>query len=115
MSEDGWLCDISPDGTRLAVSRGPEGPIRILSLRGQPTQVIDLKELNKMLFQYWAADGKGLMFPTVSTVERSHMSTFMATHMSCGRIMEATGLWDCPRETAATLRSWVRQGAATYG
>ena len=57
---DGWLCDLSPDGTRLAVSRGPEGPIRILSLRGQPTQVIQVKGLNKMLLLYWAADGKGL-------------------------------------------------------
>ena len=60
MTEDGWLCDISPDGKRLAVSRGPEGPISILSLRGQPAQVIHVKELNKMLFLYWAADGKGL-------------------------------------------------------
>jgi eukaryotic-like serine/threonine-protein kinase len=60
LNEDSWLCDISPDGTRLAVSRGPEGPIRILSLRGQPTQVIQTEELKKMLFLYWAADGKGL-------------------------------------------------------
>lgn len=60
MNEDGWFCDISPDGTRLALSRGPEGPIRILSLRGQPTQVIQVKGLDKMGSVYWAADGKGL-------------------------------------------------------
>ncbi len=60
MSGDGWLCDISPDGTRLAVSRGPEGPIRILSFRGQPVQVIQIKGLNNMQFLCWAADGKGL-------------------------------------------------------
>jgi Tol biopolymer transport system component len=60
LNEDGWLCDISPDGTRLAVSRGPEGPIRIVSLRGQPSQVIQMNGLNKMLTLRWAADGKGL-------------------------------------------------------
>jgi serine/threonine protein kinase len=60
MNGNGWLCDVSPDGTRLALSRRPEGPIRILSLRGQPTQVIRVKGLDKMMDLYWAADGKGL-------------------------------------------------------
>ena len=54
------LCNISPDGTRLAVSRGPEGPIQILSLRGQPTQVIPAKGLNGMQSLNWAADGRAL-------------------------------------------------------
>ncbi len=54
------LCNISPDGTRLAVSGGPKGPIQILSLRGQPTQVIRAKSLDDMQSLNWAADGKGL-------------------------------------------------------
>ncbi|MGA7849099.1 MAG: protein kinase [Terriglobales bacterium] len=60
MNGNGWLCDVSPDGTRLALSRRPEGPIRILSLRGQPAQVIRVKGLDRMMDVYWAADGKGL-------------------------------------------------------
>jgi len=60
-TEDGRpMCDISPDGTRVATSRGPEGPIQILSLRGQPPRVIHLKDIHKMLSVGWAADGKGL-------------------------------------------------------
>jgi len=54
------LCDISPDGTRLATSRGPEGPLQILSLRGQPPQFIRLKDIRKMRSLGWAADGKSL-------------------------------------------------------
>jgi eukaryotic-like serine/threonine-protein kinase len=57
---DNLLCDISPDGTRLAVARGPEGPIQISALHGGPTQVIPAKGLNKVLGLEWAAEGKGL-------------------------------------------------------
>jgi Tol biopolymer transport system component len=54
------LWNISPDGTRLAVARGPKGPVQIRSLRGQPTQVIQAKDLNHIRLLDWAADGKGL-------------------------------------------------------
>ena len=54
------LCDISPDGTRLATSRGPEGPIQILSLRGKPARVVRVKGLNDMRLLGWAADGQSL-------------------------------------------------------
>ena len=54
------LCDISPDGTRLVTSRGPDGPIQILSLRGKPVQVIRMKGLKNMRLLGWAADGKSL-------------------------------------------------------
>jgi eukaryotic-like serine/threonine-protein kinase len=55
-----WTFDVSPDGTRLAVTGTPQGPIHILSLRGHAERVIPAK------FNYlqgdisWAADGKGL-------------------------------------------------------
>ena len=58
-----WQCDISPEGTRLAVSGNPHGPIHILSLRGHPEQVIPAKFNNLMGLFYWAADGKGLYVP----------------------------------------------------
>jgi hypothetical protein len=58
---DGWpVCGISPDGTQLVTSRGPDGPIQIPSLRGKPPQVIQVKGLHDMRSLGWAADGKSL-------------------------------------------------------
>jgi len=59
-SANNLLWNISPDGARIAAARGPEGPIQIRSLRGQPTQVIRPKGLKNMRELQWAADGKGL-------------------------------------------------------
>jgi serine/threonine protein kinase/Tol biopolymer transport system component len=61
-SADFWFFDLSPDGTRLAVSVDHRGPIHILSLRGQPEQVVRAKFNNAGEF-HWAADGKGLYVP----------------------------------------------------
>lgn len=52
---------ISPDGTRLAVARGPNSPIEIRSLHGQPTITIPAKGLDRRWNVEWAADGKGLL------------------------------------------------------
>jgi len=49
---------ISPDGTRLAVSTGRTGPIRIISLHGKPTRIIPVKDLSLGQFG-WTPDGKG--------------------------------------------------------
>jgi serine/threonine protein kinase/Tol biopolymer transport system component len=54
--------DLSPDGTRLAISGSTVGPIHILSLRGQPERVIPASFDNAQEF-HWAADGKGLYVP----------------------------------------------------
>jgi serine/threonine protein kinase len=54
-----WLLALSPDGTRIAALRGWEGAIQILSLRGQPAQVIPVKGWNRLQTLDWAADGKG--------------------------------------------------------
>jgi Tol biopolymer transport system component len=61
-SANNWNFHISPDGTRLAVSTNGAGPIHILSLRGQPEQVLRPK-FNSVGEFYWAADGKGLYVP----------------------------------------------------
>jgi Tol biopolymer transport system component len=58
--EDGWRLDLSPDGTRIAASRSPGGPIYILSLRGHATQIIKGKSWSNLQWMNWAADGKGL-------------------------------------------------------
>jgi len=52
--------DLSADGTRIAATRRPEGPIYILSLSGQPTREITVKGGKNILSFGWAADGKGL-------------------------------------------------------
>ena len=55
--------DISPDGTRLAMSGNPKGPIHILNLRNHSEQVIPAKFNNLVGDFHWAADGKGLYVP----------------------------------------------------
>ena len=60
LSVDDILCVISPDGTRLAITRSPEGPIEIHSLRSAPTITIRADELKRIWHIEWAADGKGL-------------------------------------------------------
>jgi DNA-binding winged helix-turn-helix (wHTH) protein len=51
---------LSPDGTRLAVIRSPEGPIQILSLHGQAPKEITLKGWSNIQSVDWNADGTGL-------------------------------------------------------
>ena len=64
---NGWIdsdhllvFQISPDGTRLAITRSPDGPIEIHSLTGQPTRVIPAWGLDRLTVLRWAADAKGL-------------------------------------------------------
>jgi serine/threonine protein kinase len=58
-----WDFDVSPDGTRLAVSGNPDGPIRIVSLRGAPERLLSGAPRNIQEF-HWAADSNGLYVPT---------------------------------------------------
>jgi Tol biopolymer transport system component len=58
--EDRWSCEISADGTRIAATRSPAGPIYILSLEEQTERAIPAKELKNIQVFRWAADGKGL-------------------------------------------------------
>lgn len=53
-------CDLSPDGSKIAAIVGRDEPIKVFSLRGQPTFVIPAKGLDHMMLVNWAADGKGL-------------------------------------------------------
>jgi hypothetical protein len=52
-------CVVSNDGTRIAVSQGPKGPIHIVPLRGGPTTTIPTRFTNIRQIS-WAPDGKGL-------------------------------------------------------
>jgi eukaryotic-like serine/threonine-protein kinase len=63
-NDKNWFLDLSPDGTRVAVTRNLAGPISILSLGGQVLQQVQVKGWSNIGFFNWAADGKSL-FVTV--------------------------------------------------
>ena len=52
--------DLSPDGTRIAATRSPAGPIYILSLRREAMRQIQVKGWSNLLSLNWATDGNGL-------------------------------------------------------
>jgi serine/threonine protein kinase/Tol biopolymer transport system component len=56
----GMICVLSPDGTRLATATGPNGLIKIYSLRDHAVTRIPAMGLDKLQNVRWAADGKGL-------------------------------------------------------
>jgi Tol biopolymer transport system component len=59
-NEENWFLDMSPDGTRLAVTQTPVGPIHILSLSGKPQTQFGVKGWTNLESFFWAADGNGL-------------------------------------------------------
>jgi serine/threonine protein kinase len=59
-TEAAWYLDLAPDGSRLAVIRGGELPLQILSLRGEAPREIKLKNWRNLTTVDWAGDGKGL-------------------------------------------------------
>jgi Tol biopolymer transport system component len=61
--DDEWT-EISPDGTRIAVSQSSAGPIHIYSIHGKVLQSVHVKGWSDILNFAWAADGKSL-FVTV--------------------------------------------------
>jgi eukaryotic-like serine/threonine-protein kinase len=59
-AQDNWWAELSPDGTRIAATPSTAGPIYVYSLRGKPSQRVDVKGWSNLLNFAWAADGKGL-------------------------------------------------------
>jgi hypothetical protein len=55
---------LSPDGQWVCTSVGPAGPLRIVSLRGDPARVLPVKGLNVKQQVAWTADGRGLIVTT---------------------------------------------------
>lgn len=58
-NDDSWFLDISPDGTRVAITRTLTGPIYVLSLHGHIMQQVQVKGWTNLQSVTWAADGKG--------------------------------------------------------
>ena len=58
LQQENLIAAISPDGTRLAVTRSPEAPIEIHSLTGGPTQVIRVDGPHRLWGIGWAPNGK---------------------------------------------------------
>jgi len=59
-NEKYWWIEVSPDGSRIAATRTPSGPIYVLSPQGQPIQQIQVKGWSNVQAFSWTADGKGL-------------------------------------------------------
>jgi len=55
---------LSPDGQWVSTSVGPAGPLRILSLRGEPARVLPVRGLNVQQPAAWTPDGRGLIVTT---------------------------------------------------
>lgn len=58
--ENGWFWDLSPDGTQIAATRSPAGPIYIFSVHGELIRKIKVGGWNNLQEFTWAANGKGL-------------------------------------------------------
>jgi serine/threonine protein kinase len=81
--------DVSPDGTRLAVCGNTEGPIHILSLRGESAHVIPGKKFQNMQQFFWAADGKGLY--VTDTVKGGSVLSHLDLHGNTQLLWENPG------------------------
>jgi hypothetical protein len=55
---------LSPDGRWVSTSVGPAGPLRILSLHGDPPRVLPVRGLNVQQPAAWTPDGRGLIVTT---------------------------------------------------
>jgi len=75
LTVDNILCAISPDGTRLAITRSPEGPIEIHPLRGGPTTTIRVEGSRNFYGLTWAPDENGFFLEsrTEDTAELLHV------------------------------------------
>ncbi len=65
--DDSWCLDISPQSDRVAVTSSMAGPIRILSLRGEPIAQFEVKSSKKIVALKWDAEGKGFFITSATT------------------------------------------------
>jgi serine/threonine protein kinase/Tol biopolymer transport system component len=87
-----WYIDLSPDGTRLALTRGSAGPIYILSVHGQPIQEVNVKGWSNHMEFAWAPDGKGLF--VVASIPGGHALLYVDLKGNAHRLWESPGAVD---------------------
>jgi Tol biopolymer transport system component len=87
-SANGWNSGLSPDGTSIAVVTLSAGDnrIRLISLKGQPTREISVKDWSSFASLDWAADGKGFF---VSSNPTGRLSTLLYVDL----MGNANSLW----------------------
>jgi serine/threonine protein kinase/Tol biopolymer transport system component len=59
-NDENWFLDVSPDGTRFAVTQTPTGLVYILSSGGKVQKQFRVKGWTNLERFFWTADGKGL-------------------------------------------------------
>jgi eukaryotic-like serine/threonine-protein kinase len=84
--------NISPDGTRLAASQGPDGPLQIRSLRDQRTQVMQ-NGLNHIQVPQWTADGKGLF--VCGVINSGSQAVWHVDLNGNAKVLEGTNSGNC--------------------
>jgi eukaryotic-like serine/threonine-protein kinase len=73
---NGWNWSLSPDGTWIALNTfsANSNRVRLISLSGQPTREITVKDWNSFTSIDWAADGKGFF---ISSNPTGRLSTLL--------------------------------------
>jgi hypothetical protein len=94
-NENDWWTALSPDGSLLATTPSTAGPIKIISLRGQPSYEIALPAWGDVFSFAWAADQKGLFV----TVGKRHDMTILYVDLK-GKTFP---LWQSLGTTGETL------------
>jgi hypothetical protein len=113
-SADFFTFDVSPDGEHLAVSANRRGPIHILSLRGQPEQVIPAEFTNAGAFR-WSADSKGLYVDDLKTKSLLWYLNLNGNKHQLWQNSGGGGVGQSPHPMAGVWQSPFRAPAATCG
>jgi eukaryotic-like serine/threonine-protein kinase len=97
---NGWNWSLSPDGTWIALGTfsASNNRIRLMSLSGQPTREITVKDWNSFTSIDWAADGKGFF---VSSNPTGRVSTLLYVDLmgnahSLWRVSNFQATWAIP-------------------
>jgi eukaryotic-like serine/threonine-protein kinase len=89
-NDDSWFLGISPDGTQVAATRTPAGPIYILSLAGTVLRQLRVKGRSNLVSFYWAADGKGF-FVTCADIQNRREIVYVDLQGNAHALWENSG------------------------
>jgi eukaryotic-like serine/threonine-protein kinase len=96
----GWNWSLSPDGTWIALNTfsADNNRIRLMSLSGQPTREITVKDWNSFTSIDWAADEKGFF---ISSNPTGRLSTLLYVDLmgnahSLWQVKNVQGAWAIP-------------------